>query len=275
MRERLQVGARDLPGPSAGAEPSRALLSTQIVPSTTVSCPRFPSISASGVSELRDSRLLLPMLPTEQANDRREASLHFKMALALQFMDEPEDGLAHCQQALGMMESKLDELKSLGEPLSVPRCCCLVGRRLLLVGTVVLSAAAAAAAVIFFLPVPEGEGDSEAAEGVTEDIKGVLEDLRDKEVELKEVIAQNNSTKEAIKVCLAPPFGYPAVLSLLGGLLRESLIDRICSGSLCRRTPLRSSPAASEASAGPTRPRRPCRTSAWSAATAEGTGSRL
>jgi hypothetical protein len=36
------------------------------------------------------------------------------MALALQFMDEPEVGLTHCQEALKLMESKLDELKNLG-----------------------------------------------------------------------------------------------------------------------------------------------------------------
>mmetsp|Transcript_3543 Transcript_3543/g.9012 ORF Transcript_3543/g.9012 Transcript_3543/m.9012 type:complete len:663 (-) Transcript_3543:256-2244(-) len=98
-----------------------------------------------------------------QPSDRRLASLHFKMALALQFMDEPEDGLTHCQEALKLMESKLEELKNL---------------------------------------VPEGDlaqpPETEAA-APAQDILGVLDDLRDKEVELKEVIAQNATTKELIK----------------------------------------------------------------------------
>lgn len=56
------------------------------------------------------------LLCGNQPSDRRLASLHFKMALALQFMDEPEDGLTHCQEALKLMESKLEELKNLGAP---------------------------------------------------------------------------------------------------------------------------------------------------------------
>ena len=99
--------------------PPCAMLFTRAVPSTP--CPCFLSSSAAGVFRRERSHLLLRI---PQANDRREASLHFKMALALQFMDEPEDGLAHCQQALGMMESKLDELKSLGASLLGPPCCC-------------------------------------------------------------------------------------------------------------------------------------------------------
>lgn len=52
--------------------------------------------------------------------------------------------------------------------------------------------------------VPEGEVQDNGASGPTEDIQGVLDDLRDKEVELKEVIAQNASTKEVIKVSTHP-----------------------------------------------------------------------
>lgn len=54
--------------------------------------------------------------------------------------------------------------------------------------------------------VPEGdvaqppETEAAAPANPTEDIQGVLDDLRDKEVELKEVIAQNATTKELIKV---------------------------------------------------------------------------
>lgn len=58
--------------------------------------------------------------------------------------------------------------------------------------------------------MPEGDlaqpPETEAA-APAQDILGVLDDLRDKEVELKEVIAQNATTKELIKVravtCLA------------------------------------------------------------------------
>uniref|UniRef100_A0A7S1X9V5 Tetratricopeptide SHNi-TPR domain-containing protein n=1 Tax=Tetraselmis chuii TaxID=63592 RepID=A0A7S1X9V5_9CHLO len=105
--------------------------------------------------------MFVELLP---ACDRRLASLHFKMALALQFMDEPEVGLTHCQEALKLMESKLDELKNL---------------------------------------VPEGNVEEKAADNPAEDIQGVLDDLRDKEVELREVIAQNATTKELIKNAFA------------------------------------------------------------------------
>ena len=63
--------------------------------------------------------------------------------------------------------------------------------------------------------VPEGEGESDPSAGTTEDIKGVLEDLREKEIELQEAIAQNNSNKETIKVfyCSSAPLSlnFPGV----------------------------------------------------------------
>jgi hypothetical protein len=53
------------------------------------------------------------------------------------------------------------------------------------------------------MTVPEGNVEEKAADNPAEDIQGVLDDLRDKEVELKEVIAQNATTKELIKVKIA------------------------------------------------------------------------
>uniref|UniRef100_A0A061R2Z8 Tetratricopeptide SHNi-TPR domain-containing protein n=1 Tax=Tetraselmis sp. GSL018 TaxID=582737 RepID=A0A061R2Z8_9CHLO len=132
--------------------------------------------------------------------DRRIASLHFKMALALEFMDEPEEGLSHCQTAVKMMESKLEELKSL---------------------------------------VPGGGASSGA-----EDIEGVLSDLRDKESELKEVVAQNNTAKEMIKNAFAQIAGG---LTGSGGAGAGGVIDLGVVGGGTGRTKI--TPAAAPAPA--------------------------
>mmetsp|Transcript_14653 Transcript_14653/g.41191 ORF Transcript_14653/g.41191 Transcript_14653/m.41191 type:complete len:410 (+) Transcript_14653:151-1380(+) len=148
--------------------------------------------------------LFQQLLPT---NDRRMASLHFKMALGFQFMDEPEEGLKHCQQALQMVESKVSELKSL---------------------------------------VPDGVVDPAAAQAA--DIHGVLDDLRDKEVELKEVIAQNATTKEVIKNAFAQFTGG------MGAAPAANVVDLGVVGSSTGRNratpvPVSAAPAADSAAA--------------------------